>query len=215
MEKQQFKKNANNIMWVEYWIRKAHPSFEEYELYAEKYDNYRWICEIELPLINKTVKSISEKEVNAMLNASEKAAKLINEYMKEHPELVIKNSFKGKRWEIVSDENGKFLSMGMSSAWRREQGKQMEKMTRDSLETVKKAIKRLAKINGTSKNLFIQVLDQSLFDEDKPIRDIMYEVNDKIENDYHMTNMTVCYDKDGDSIIVVGYTFPSEKGGRN
>ena len=215
MEKQQFKKNANNIMWVEYWIRKAHPSFEEYELYAERYDDCRWICEIELPLINKTVKSISEKEVNAMLNASEKAAKLINEYMKEHPELVIKNSFKGKRWEIVSDENGKFLSMGMSSAWRREQGKQMEKMTRDSLETVKKAIKKLAKINGTSKNLFIQVLDQSLFDEDKPIRDIMYEVNDKIENDYHMTNMTVCYDKDGDSVIVVGYTFPSEKGGRN
>lgn len=215
MENQQFKKNANNIMWVEYWIRKAHPSFEEYELYAERYDDYRWICEIKLPLINKTVKSISEKEVNAMLNASEKAAKLINEYMKEHPELVIRNSFKGKRWEIVSDENGKFLSMGMSSAWRREQGKQMEKMTRDSLETVKKAIKRLAKINGTSKNLFIQVLDQSLFDEDKPIRDIMYEVNDKIENDYHMTNMTVCYDKDGDSVIVVGYTFPSEKGGRN
>ena len=215
MEKQQFKKNANNIMWVEYWIRKAHPSFEEYELYAERYDDYRWICEIELPLINKTVKSISEKEVNAMLNASEKAAKLINEYMKEHPELVIKNSFKGKRWEIVSDENGKFLSMGMSSAWRREQGKQMEKMTRDSLETVKKAIKKLAKINGTSKNLFIQVLDQSLFDEDKSIQDIMYEVNDKIENDYHMTNMTVCYDKDGDSVIVVGYTFPSEKGGRN
>ena len=215
MENQQFKKNANNIMWVEYWIRKAHPSFEEYELYAERYDNYRWICEIELPLINKTVKSISEKEVNAMLNASEKAAKLIDEYMKEHPELVIRNSFKGKRWEIVSDETGKFLSMGMSSAWRREQGKQMEKMTKDSLEAVKKAIKRIAKINGTSKNLFVQVLDQSLFDEDKPIRDIMYEVNDKIENDYHMTNMTVCYDKDGDSVIVVGYTFPSEKGGRN
>ena len=215
MENRKLKKNANNIMWVEYWIRKAHPSFEEYELYAERYDDYRWICEIELPLINKTVKSISEKEVNAMLNASEKAAKLINEYMKEHPELVIKNSFKGKRWEIVSDENGKFLSMGMSSAWRREQGKQMEKMTKDSLEAVKKAIKRIAKINGTSKNLFIQVLDQSLFDEDKPIRDIMYEVNDKIENDYHMTNMTVCYDKDGDSVIVVGYTFPSEKGGRN
>ncbi len=213
MENQKFKKNANNIMWVEYWIRKAHPSFEEYELYAERYDDCRWICEIELPLINKTVKSISEKEVNAMLSASEKAAKLINEYMKEHPELVIRNSFKGKRWEIVSDENGKFLSMGMSSAWRREQGKQMEKMTRDSLEAVKKAIKRLAKINGTSKNLFIQVLDQSLFDEDKSIQDIMYEVNNKIENDYHMSNMTVCYDKDGDSVIVVGYTFPSKKGG--
>lgn len=215
MEKIKFKKNANNIMWVEYWISKAHPSFEEYELTADKYDDYRWICEINLPLINKTVKSISEKEINAMLNASEKAAKLIDEYMKNHPELEIRNVFKGKRWEINGDENGKLLSMGMSSAWRSERGKQMEKMTKNSLETIKKAIKRLAKINGTSKNLFIQVLDQSLFDEDKSIQDVMYEVNDKIENDYHMRNMTVCYDKDGDSVIVIGYTFPSKEGGLN
>ena len=215
MEKIKFKKNANNIMWVEYWIRKAHPSFEEYELTADKYDDYRWICEINLPLINKTVKSISEKEINAMLNASEKAAKHIDEYMKNHPELEIRNVFKGKRWEINGDENGKLLSMGMSSVWRSERGKQMEKMTKNSLETIKKAIKRLAKINGTSKNLFIQVLDQSRFDEDKSIQDVMYEVNDKIENDYHMSNMTVCYDKDGDSVIVIGYTFPSKEGGLN
>lgn len=215
MENIKIKKNANNIMWVEYWIQKAHPSFEDYELAAEKYDDYRWICEIELPLINKTVKSISEKEVNAMFNASEKAAKLIDEYMKNHPELKIINNFKGRRWEINGDENGKFLSMGMSKTWREEQGKQMMKMTSDSLETVKKAIKEIAKINGTSKNLFIQVLDQSLFDDDKTIEEIMHEVNDKIENDYYMSNMTVCYDKDGDSVIVVGYTFPKEEGGLN
>lgn len=213
MENKTIKQNANNIMWVEYWIQKAHPSFEDYELLAERYDDYRWICEIKLPLIEKSVKSVSEKEVNAMLSASEKAAKLIDEYMKNHPELKIINRFKGKRWEIVSDETGKFISMGMSNAWRREQGKQMEKMTKDSLETIKKAIKRLTKINGTSKNLFIQVLDQSLFDEEKSIQDIMYEVNDKIEKDYHMSNMTVCYDKDGNSVIVVGYTFPSTEGG--
>lgn len=215
MENIKIKKNANNIMWVEYWIQKAHPSFKDYELTAEKYDDHRWICEIELPLINKTVKSISEKEVNAMFNASEKAAKLINEYMNNHPELEIINSFKGKRWEINGDENGKFLSMGMSKAWREEQGKQMMKMTNDSLEAVKKATKKIAKINGTSKNLFIQVLDQSLFDSEKTIEEIMHEVNDKIKNDYHMSNMAVYYDKDGDSVIVVGYTVPKEEGGLN
>lgn len=202
-------------MWVEYWIRKANSSLKYYILTAEKYDDYRWICEIELPLINKTVKSISEKEVYAMLNASEKAAKLIDEYMNNHPELEIINRFKGKRWEINGDENGKFLSMEMNKAWREELGKQMMKMTRDSLEAVKKAIKKIAKINGTSKNLFIQVLDQSLFDDHKTIEEIMHEINDKIENDYHMSNMTVCYDKDGDSVIVVGYTFPIEEGGLN
>ena len=201
-------------MWVEYWIRKAHPSFGEYELFAEKYDDCRWICEIKLPLINKTVKSISEKEVNAMLNASTKAAKLIDEYMKDHPELKIINRFKGKRWEIVSDETGKFISMGMSSAWRREQGKQMEKMTKDSLETIKKAIKKLAKINGKSKNLFIQVLDQSLFDDNMTLTEIIKEVNDKIEKEYHTTQCSVCYDIDGGSVIAVGYTLPSiQEGG--
>ena len=203
-------------MWVEYWIRKAHPSFEEYELFAEKYDDCRWICEIELPLINKTVKSISEKEVNAMLNASARAAKLIDEYMKDHPELKIINRFKGKRWEIVSDDTGKFLSMGMSSAWRREQGKQMEKMTKDSIETIKKAIKKLAKINGTSKNLFIQVLDQSLFDDNVTLTEIIKEVNDKIEKEYHTAQCSVCYDIDGGSVITVGYTLPSvQEGGIN
>lgn len=216
MENKTIKQNANNIMWVEYWIQKAHPSFEDYELFAERYDDYRWICEIKLPLIEKSVKSISEKEVNAMLNASEKAAKLIDEYMKEHPELKIINRFKGKRWEIVSDKTGKFISMGMSSAWRREQGKQMEKMMKDSIETVKKAIKKLTKINGTSKNLYIQVLDQSLFDDNMTVKEILEAVNDKIEKEYHTTQCTVCYDKDGDSVIVVGYTLPSsEKGELN
>ena len=213
MEKKTINKNANNIMWVEYWIQKAHPSFQDYEVTAEKYDDYRWICEINLPLTNKTVKSISEKEIYAMFNASEKAAKLINEYMKNHPELEIRNMFKGKRWEITSDENGDLISIGMSSAWRKEQGKQMEKMTKDSLETVKKAIKKIAKINGTSKNLFIQVIDQSLFDDEMTIEQILHEVNDRIEKDYPMSNMTVHYDKDGNSVIVVGYTFPKEEGG--
>lgn len=135
--------------------------------------------------------------------------------MNNYPELEIINNFKGKRWEINGDENGKFLSMGMSKAWREEQGKQTMKITSNSLETVKKAIKKIAKINGTSKNLFIQVLDQSLFDSDKTIEEIMHEVNDKIKNDYHMSNMAVCYDKDGDSVIVVGYTVPKEEGGLN
>ena len=64
--KNKIKQNANNIMWVEYWIRQAHPTFKNYELSIERYDDYRWICEITLPIINKTVRSISETEINAM-----------------------------------------------------------------------------------------------------------------------------------------------------
>ncbi len=200
-------------MWVEYWIRKAHPSMEDYEILAELNQNGEWECKIELPLINKTVKSISEKEVNAMLNASYKAAKLIDGYMKEHPELEIINRFKGKRWEIISDETGKYVSTGMSSAWRREQGKQIEKMTIDSLEAIKKTIKKLNKINGSPKNLYIQVLDRSLFDDNMTVDEIVEEVNDKIRKEYHTTQCTMCCGIDGDSVIVAGYAFPPEAKG--
>lgn len=37
MENIKIKKNVNDIMWVEYWIKKAHPSFEDCKLTVEKY----------------------------------------------------------------------------------------------------------------------------------------------------------------------------------
>ena len=46
--------------------------------------------------------------------------------------------------------------------------------------------------------------------------EILEAVNDKIEKEYHTTQCTVYYDKDGESVIVVGYTLPSsEKGELN
>ena len=133
--------------------------------------------------------------------------------MKEHPELKIKNTFKDKRWEIISDEDGKFISIGMSSAWRRELGQEMQKMMEDSIEAVKESIKKLAKINGSSENLYIQVLDQSLFDDNLTANDIVMEVNDKLNKDYQIMPLTVCYGKEGNSVIVVGYTHSFAKKG--
>lgn len=205
MENKTIKQTANNVMWVEYWIRKAHPSFEDYMLLAERYDEYRWICEIKLPLINKTVKSISEKEVNAMMNAADKAAKLIDRYMKEHPELKIRNKFKNNHWEIESDETGRFLSLKMNSDWKRKNDLKMEKMMNDSFETIKKAIRKIAIINGSSKNLFIQVMDQSLFDENMTVKDILEEASDRVRKEYNATFSTSYFDKDVDSVIVMGY----------
>lgn len=202
------RKNANSMMWVEYWINKAHPSNVDQEIYAEKYDEFRWICKIDLPLINKTVESISTKEIDSMLNASKKAAILIDEYMKEHPELVIINRFKGKRWEICGDENGRYICSGMSSAWRQEQAKQIQKMDEDAIEAIKKSIKRISKIKGSDNNLFIQVLDHSLFGNNASVNDILKEVSDKIQQEYHMVNLTVYYDKDNEKVIAVGYNLP-------
>ena len=88
-------KSATTMMWVEYWVEHVNPSKDMFEIWADELPNGKCKCEIELPLINQTVKSISTTQVNAMKNASDKAAKLINAYMNEHPELKIRNMFKG------------------------------------------------------------------------------------------------------------------------
>ena len=98
------------MMWVAYWIEHAHPTQEMVEIWADEIENKKWKCEIELPLINKTVVSVSTTQVNAMKNASDKAAKLIDEYMKNHPELKWKNPYKKGGWVFVEDANGKFIS---------------------------------------------------------------------------------------------------------
>ena len=126
--------NANKILWVEYWIQQAHPSYRDYEISAEALPNNKWKCEIEIPLINKTVMSTSSTEVNAMMRSSSKAAKLIDEYMKEHQELKIVNEFKGKPYQLISDENGRYQSIGLSSEYRRREGK---KMIQELIENVK------------------------------------------------------------------------------
>lgn len=202
MEK--IRKNANNIMWVEYWIRKAHPSCADYELYAEKYDESRWICEIKLPLINKTVRSISDEEVKALLNASNKASKLIDEYMKEHPELEITNSYKSKRWEVTSDENGRVKSIGMSVEWRKRLGRQTQKKVELSAVTITKALEKINKINNTTEGLFVKAYDVKLFGN-KTGEEIDNQVYEMTRKEYSESLNTCSISVGDDFVIVIGY----------
>ena len=199
--------NGNKIMWVEYWVKQAHPSVEA-NIVANQYDSYRWICEIDLPLINKKVTSIAMSEVNAMVKTADKASKLIDEYMKSHPELVIENEFKNGHYEIIGDENGRFESLGLTSEARQREGKKMEKKMIQSMEVMKKAIAQLGRINGSTENLFIQVLDQSLFDDEMTIKEVLQKVNNKIEQDYKISSCAIQYLEEGNSVVAIGYTFP-------
>lgn len=176
-------KSATTMMWVEYWIEHVDPSQDMFEIWADALPNGKWKCEIELPLINKTVKSIATTQVNAMKNASDKAAKFINEYMKEHPELIVRNMFKGKEWVFEEDESGNFKSAGRSSRMRAREGKQLQWMMEESSKAVEKAISRIKKVNGSTKNLFIQAIDKSFFKEDDSIEDIQTKIRNKMLGD--------------------------------
>lgn len=208
-------KSANNIMWVEYWIRKAHPSYAEFNIEAAKYDSYRWICEIELPLINTTVKSICESEINSMCNAAKKAAHLIEQYMNKHSQLKFENPYKNGHWIINGDEKGNFLSLHQNIIGNKKRANEFRKETTSSINQVKKAINSIGDILGSRNNLFIQVIDQSLFNETQTIEEILEIVSSNIEKEYQTTRLSVYYDREGNSIIAVGYTQPKPKEGVN
>lgn len=176
-------KSATTMMWVEYWVEHVNPSQDMFEIWTDELPNGKWKCEIELPLINQTVKSISATQVNAMKNASDKAAKLINAYMSEHPELKIRNMFKGQEWIFTEDENGRFKCAGRSPRMRAREGKQLQFIMTESSKAMEKAILRIKKVNGSVKNLFVQAIDKSFFKENDSIEDMQRKIRNKMLGD--------------------------------
>ena len=204
MNNKTIEKNANNLMWVEYWIRNAHPSFKDYEIYAEKYDLDRWICEIELPLIETKVKSICYTESSAVLNATRRAALLINQYLKDHPELNIKNEFKGKQYAMEIDKDGRIISCGFSDAQRRQAYKREEKRVQDILNAANKLVEFVEKNSGSTENMFISITNHTLYDDELTIDEILDQVESEIMAKYPHSNHRICYDKDNGNVVVIG-----------
>ena len=199
-------KSANKYFWVTYWLEKFGPSFEEAEVTAEQREDGKWVCQIQIPLVNKTVKSVSTTEINALYNASEKAATLIDEYLLSHPELVVKNRFKRGHYEFKETPDGKFKYAGLTSEYRQKEGDKMLKMMTDSFKAVERAIARIKTINGSDKGLFIQVVDKTCFSKESDEREIQSKVYDIINNEYgdYMGVGSVIIEN---HVITVGYTF--------
>lgn len=157
------KKSASNFMWVMDWIGKFDPSNEPTEIWGHKDKNGKWRSAVLLPIINKEVISISTTQVNSMKNVSDKAAKLIRDYIKEHPEVALSNKYLRKDCVFEETEDGEFISAGLSEeAYRASEQKSITVM-KESLALVERTIKRLDTIAGKDRKTQIHTYDLSLF----------------------------------------------------
>ena len=207
MTKIKTNKSANNIMWVEAWIKQAHPSLD-FEISAETYKG-KWKCEFEIPIVNRVVKSISTTEVNAMLNAAKQARKLISGYLINHQETKITvDKYLAKDWVIKEDEKGHFVSLSRSQRAIRKDSAVFVQKIELLKRVIDTAMNRIEKIFDYRGSLNIQVIDRHLFGNNLKLQ----EIEEKAWNNYRKT---YCMDNDlprwqtthvtDDNVILVRY----------
>ena len=171
-------KKANKAAVVERWMMMYSDNREDYEgITANQIPNGKWESVIELPIINKTVSGTANSQINAILKASDEAYKLIKDYLKENPETKFfpLSFFRGYEIKevVCRYSNSRFGGEYVDSYVAVERNAKARKKTNDALnrimvqriETIKKAMDRLERINGSIKSTFIEILDESLLDE--------------------------------------------------
>lgn len=211
-EKQNMKnKNANNMMWVEHWIGRFDPQREVIDIWGYEQPNGKWKCEIELPLINKVVKSISKTQVGSMKNATDKASKVINEYIKEHPECAIKNKFKGKEYCFTEDEQGHVITVGLSEKAEQTYMRQTRYIAEESLKVMKTAVNRIKKINGSDDGVFIETIKLSDVGENATSQQINMRLWEHFQKTHNYQIQAINWLLLGESVIAIGYTFPNQQ----
>ena len=198
-------KNANNMFWVTDWIEKIDPTKNPVEVCPRRLENGKWRGELELPLINKRVVSTSLTEVTAMKNVYDKAAKLINEYMSNHPKLKIENIYKGKEYVYEETETGEFISAGLSERACQIQNKKAKEIMSESLKAVKKAIARIQKVNGSTDGIHLQVFDLSLFGEDATQEQVSWRLWEMLQKEFNNELTGVNFAVADNKIIGLGY----------
>ena len=199
------KQSANKTVYVDHWFTWYGEPHND-GVTATQLPNGKWVCELNLPLINKTVKSIALTAANAMENASSKAIPLIDEYLSEHPDTTFISKSAIRHYLFYTDEFG-FTGFRLDPEHRKKVGNDLLKIQLDSSKAVEKAIAKIKKINGSSKGLFIQVISRELFAEDATIDEIQTIISSHVLEGLSTTMISwaTCTVVD-DSVIAIGYT---------
>ncbi len=204
-------KNANNMMWVEYWIGRFDPHREVIDIWGYEQPNGKWKCEIELPLIKKVIKAISKTQTGSMKNATDRAAKLINEYMKEHPECRIENKFKGKQYCFTEDEQGHVITVGLSEEAEQAIMRKTIQIATESQKTIKTALEKIKKLNGSEEGVYIETIKLSDIGEDAASQQINMRLWEHFQKTHDYQIQAINWVLFGESVIGIGYTFPNHQ----
>ncbi len=209
--KERIVKKANKIRFVEDWIGHIKEHDGLYCVEAIQQDNGKWLCEIELPLVNKTVRATSSDEIRAMIRVADKATKLIQEHLKDNPDIKCRPLHTYRHWEVAYHKLGG-VEIRLSKEYRETLSKGFQKANEETIKAIQKMMKRLAKINGSSKGMCVQIFDKELFGDNPNIDKIAIKLSKDFDKTYDVKSMPEYFAIDNDNVIMVnGYLKGSKK----
>ena len=199
------KQSANKTVYVDHWFTWYGEPHND-GVTATQLPNGKWKCELTLPLLNQTVKSVASTAANAMENASKKAIPLIQEYLSEHPDIVFISRSQIHNYEFYTDEFG-CTGFRQDPKHREKVGNDLLKMQLESSKAIEKAIAKIKRVNGSDKGLFVQVIDKSLFDENATTKEMQDIISRRVLDGLYQTIISWLTCKIiGNSVIAIGYT---------
>ncbi len=190
------RKNANKVVWVEYWMEHMDKSREKESIDAEKDSQGYYVCTIELPFNNHVVKVRCKDHVDAVVRAAEMACEAIEEYTKCHPEEAIQNPLAKYDYEIYVDENDN-LFIEMNKECRKRISDELYEIQSKTMEVINKAIEELQKIHGITDQLYLHITAKDIYGEETSVEDIWEMQEMEIEKNTNRTFLPVIsYEKD-------------------
>lgn len=217
-------KKANKAAVVERWLMMNLDSQADYEgVTANQLPNGKWESVIELPIINQTVSGSANSQITAILKASEEAYKLIKDYLKEHPDTKFfpLSYFRGYEIKevVIKVPNSRFGGEYVDSYVTIERNEKARKKTNDKLNkimaqtisAIQKAMDRLERVNGSIKGAFIEILDESLFDETIDENAIPESICTHLEKNYGANAYPECTFNYKGHRIMYGYAQKDDK----
>ena len=98
---------ADNVIKTINWISNK----DDYDsVFAPIKKDDLYVCEIYLPLINKTVIGVGKTKIDSIDNATNESSALIDDYLTKNPICEFNDYFIGREYVIEEDDDG-FLSI--------------------------------------------------------------------------------------------------------
>lgn len=199
-------KPANKFVYVEQWIN--YIVYPRQDIEAKLLDNGKWECEINLPVIEQTVRSVSKSEINALLNATSKAYKIIKECMADCGEEFTPFNVYGPndKYIFYLDNVGRAKVSVKEECGKRYHANKLKK-EQACAKAMEQALAKIKKANGSNDDLFIIVEKRSAFDENYSLEQIGHAISHAIYGESCWAISWQSISIVGDHVVAIGHSY--------